>query len=345
MKKFLFYSLTLIVGIVIFIIVIKEVGTQEIIKTVSGFSYWKWLAVIFAGLISFFIGVWRWRYIVRILTGKTIGLKFATYAKAIGWTIAYITPIAYIGGEPHKVYLLKEEANIGWESAGASVIIDEVLELSMALLFLIAGAVFLFIKFSVPLILFVVLGSSIGTLVILWLIFWRQTKNGKGFISFFIQLLSLHRIKWVNGIQEKIKIAEKQTANFFKNHEKQFFAALSLAFLERIVLITTFWLIVEFLGERTNIFQIMAIMALTVAVNFLPLPASLGGQEASQTIVFNLFGLGAATGLVFSLILRVLCIGGVLIGLFFLLSFEFKIVKQKAAAYGERLANFFDKFS
>jgi uncharacterized protein (TIRG00374 family) len=323
----------------------SEVGVREIFKTVSVFSFWKWLIIVVVGLTSFFIGVWRWRYIIRILTGKNIGLKLAIYAKAIGWTIAYITPIAYIGGEPHKVYLLKEEADIDWESAGASVIIDEVLELSMALLFLIAGAVFLFVKFSVPAILFVVLGSSIGTLVVLWLIFWRQTKNGRGFLSFLIGLLNLNKIKWVNGIQEKIKAAEKQTANFFKNHKKQFFAALSLAFLERAALITTFWLMVEFLGERTNIFQIMAVMALTVAVNFLPLPASLGGQEASQTIVFDLFGMGAVTGLVFSLILRILCVGGVLIGLIFLLSFEFKIIKQKTVAFGERIFNFFDRFS
>jgi uncharacterized protein (TIRG00374 family) len=345
MKKFIFYSITLLAGIIIFIFVVREVGTNEIFETISAFSYWKWLVVIFVGLISFFIGVERWRYIIKALTGKKLSFKFATYAKTIGWTISYITPISYIGGEPHKVYLLKQEADIDWGPAGASVFIDEVLDLSMALLFLIIGAIFLFIKFSVPRVLFFVLAGSIGTLVILWLVFWRQTHTGKGFMSFFIQLLRLDKIKWVNGIQEKIKIVERQTADFFKNHKRQFFVALSLAFSERIVLITTFWLIVEFLGQHTNIFQIMGIMALTVAVNFLPLPASLGGQEASQTVVFNLFGLGPATGLVFSLILRILCIGGVVVGLLFLLNFEFKIIKQKLAALGERLTNFFSKFS
>lgn len=345
MKKFLFYSLTLLAGVIIFVLVIKEIGAQEITRTIAAFSYWKWLVVIVTSLLSFFIGVFRWRYIIKILTNKSLGFKLAIYAKTIGWTIAYITPIAYIGGEPHKVYLLKEEGGIDWELAGASVIIDEVLDLSMALLFLMVGTIFLFLKFSVPKILMLVLGGAIATCAILWLIFWRQTKNNKGFLSFFIQLFHLDKIRWVNGVQEKIRTAEEQTSNFFRNHKKAFLISLGLAFLERLTLITSFWLIVEFLGNRINIFQILGIMALTVAVYFLPLPASLGSHEASQTVIFKLFNLGSSTGLVFSLIIRILSLAGVVIGLLFLLNFEFKIIKRKASAVGNKLIGFFDKFS
>lgn len=345
MKKFLFYGLTLLAGVIIFVFVINDVGTKEIAKTIAAFSYWKWLAVLFVGLVSFFIGVIRWRYIIKVLTGKSISLKLATYARTIGWTIAYITPIAYIGGEPHKVYLLKQEGGINWEPAGASVIIDEVLDLSMALLFLVAGTIFLFLKFSVPKILMLILGGAVATCLILWLIFWRQTKNNKGFFSFFIQLFYLDKIKWVNGVQEKIKIAETQTSNFFRNHKQAFLASLGLAFLERLILIINYWLIVEFLGNHIDIFQIMGITALTVAVYFLPLPASLGGQEASQAIIFKLFSLGSSTGLVFSLIIRILSLAGVMIGLIFLLNFEFKIIRQKMSKFGNRLLNYYDKFS
>ncbi|MBU1102531.1 flippase-like domain-containing protein [Patescibacteria group bacterium] len=344
MKKFLFYTLTLAAGIIIFILVIGEVGGKEIAKAMAYFPFWKWAVVTATGLISFCVGILRWRFIIKILTGKNLPLKLITMAKTIGWTIAYITPISYIGGEPHKIHLLKDQADIDWEPAGASVIIDEVLELSVALLFLVVGVIFLFLKFSMPAILWLFLGGAMATCITLWLIFWRQTKSGKGFVSFFIRLFSLDKIKWVNGIQDKVKNAEKQTRNFFHYHKRAFGAALALAFLERFILIITFWLMVEFLGGRTNIFQIMGIMSLTVAVNFLPLPASLGGQEASQTIVFGIFGLGAGTGLAFSLILRVLCLAGVVVGLIFLLNFELKIVKQKIAQAGERLNNFFGRF-
>jgi len=341
MKKILFYAFTLLAGLIIFILVIKKVGTQEIIKAIDFFDWWKWLVILLVGLASFFIGVWRWKYIIKVLTGKNIGLKLATTAKTIGWTIAYITPIAYIGGEPHKVYLLKEEGGINWETAGASVIIDEVLDLSVSLLFLLLGAIFLIIKFSVPKILILFLAGGLTTCLVLWLIFWRQTKNGRGFISFFIQLFGLNRLKWVNNIQGRIETAEQETAGFFRYHRLSFFYALLLAFLERLTLIAAFWLIVEFLGHQINLFQVMSIMALSVAVYFLPLPASLGGQEASQVIIFNLFGLGAGTGLAFSLIIRILSLGAVLAGLFFLLGFEFKIFKQKIIAFGSRFEKLF----
>ncbi len=345
MKKFFFYFLTLLAGLVIFVAVIKEVGAKEIIKTFDAFSCWKWSIVIVVGLISFFIGVWRWQYIIKILTGKSLSFKLVTIARTIGWTISYVTPISYIGGEPHKIHILKDQGGIDWEPAGASVIIDEVLDLSMALLFLLVGVIFLFLKFSVPQILWLFLIGALGTCLVLWLIFWRQTKNGKGFVSFFIQLFSLDKIKWVNGIQYKIKESERQTSIFFHHHKQAFSNALLLAFLERLILIIDFWLIVEFLGIQTNIFQIMSIMALTVVVNFLPLPASLGGQEAGQTIVFGVLGLGAGAGLVFSLILRVLALAGVLMGLIFLLNFELKIIKQKAIAFSEKLERFFSKSS
>lgn len=196
-----------------------------------------------------------------------------------------------------------------------------------------------------PPLLIVILGGTIATCLTLWYLFYRQTNSGKGFVSFFIQLLNLHKIKWVNHIQERLRQAEIQTSHFFKNHKKAFALTLALSFFERLILIINYWLIVLFLGSQISLAQIMAIMALSVAVYLLPLPASLGGQEAGQTIVFGVFGLGASTGLVFSLIIRTMSLAGVIIGLIFLLNFEFKIIKQKASKFGNKLTGFFDKFS
>jgi len=65
MKKILFFGLSFLIGIFIFLLVVKWVKWQEMKEILFTFSYWKWAVIVGITLLIWFAAIWKWKFILH----------------------------------------------------------------------------------------------------------------------------------------------------------------------------------------------------------------------------------------------------------------------------------------
>lgn len=336
MNKLVFFALTLIVGIGLFIVVISNVGINKITDIILTLKIWHFAVLIALYGISFLISTYRWKIILNA-TGHTAPFRKILAARMAGQAINYLTPSGLIMGEPFKAMVLASENNMRMGSAMVSVVVEGAIFLSTLLLVVIIG-VFSFITYSAisqktTLIIF---GALAFLLVIFYLFYAKMIKrsakeaNEKGFFTYLIDLLRLNKISFVNNLRERIAKREGDVRNFFISHRKIVMLSILLSLAEIVVMLTAHWLAIFFLGHTLNLRTLLGVFSLMSISNILPLPGSLGGFELSQMFAFSFFNLGGqVTALAFSMITRIISLLYVVIGIIYLIHFEAKLMSGK----------------
>lgn len=333
MKKIIFLTFSLIFGFVLFFITLKQVGLENIISAISVLSFWQILFILGIFILNLLIGALRWKIVLKAQYPFRISFYDILIAKTVGHSINYLTPIIFAGGEPFKALVLKGRVKIPLDKAAISIVIEEVIFLSVSFLFVVLGMFFFFVRFTIsPIFGFLLFGIILFCLIMLYLFYSRTIRkapDGKGFFTFFIEIFHLDRVGIINGIKTKVSEAEKEISYFFRHRQAKLVEVSFLAVVEILLLLLTYWLIVIFLGQKLNFGEIISINALIHLISFIPIPAALGSFEWSQAFIFYLFGLGSNTGIAFSLIVRcvTLIIAG--LGIFLLIHFEIKALAKK----------------
>jgi len=348
MKKIVFLSISLIIGFVLFFIALKKVGLENIFYVLSRLTLWQIFLVFGMFLLGIIIGALRWKIVLNGQYPFPIRFSDILIAKFVGHSINYLTPVAFAGGEPFKALVLKTRAKVPIDKGITSIVIEEVIFLSVAFLFVVLGVIFLLSRFVLPLHFIVLLvGLVIFCLLILY-IFYSQTisnKNNKGFFIFFIEILHLDKIDIINGVKPKIVQIEQEISHFFKKQKAGVAGAGALAVIEILLLIFSYWLVMIFLKKYLTIAEAVSINALIHLVAIIPIPASLGSFEWSQAFIFSIFGLGSDSGIAFSLIVRCITLAVAGIGILLLIHFEIKALVEKIMAFVQKFEEVIvDKF-
>jgi len=337
MKKFIFFFFSTVFGVSLFIFVLKRVGWSEIWAALNILSGWQFFLIIFILSLGFLLCVWRWKIILHSQGYFKIPLTVLLRSKIVGFTLSYLTPAIYFGGEPLRALMLKEENGLDWEANITSIIIDKVLELTINGLIILTGLIYILTYFTLPSWLSWLLIGILFFCLGLAYFFYSRTIKKRGFFTSIINFFNLYQIEKIKGIQSNLQTIEKYLANFFSHQPRYLMTGLGLSLVGRGLSIVGAWLIIHFLGVEIGLITLLVFMALLYAVFFIPIPGSLGSQEASQALVFTLFGLGAHTGIAWILILRVIHLIGVAIGLLVLTHFQIKIWGRKIVGWLERL--------
>lgn len=343
LNKSLFFTLTLIIGGFIFITIIEKVGVEKIIKTVLAFRLQHFIILIILSIISSIAATLRWKIILDA-AGNITSFKKTYIARMIGNSINYLTPSGLILGEPFKAVVLSEKTGLSLGSTMASVIIEGSIFLSTLLLFVIIG-IFAFLTYSdvSARLTAIIAGVLILLLGVFYLFFSKmvkpsETHSEKGFFTFIIDALHLHKIPFINSIKKRIIRRENEIKKFFQFHKKTVFAAISLSALEIILNLTISWLTLYFLSLSVGLKALFGLFSLMNISNLIPLPASLGGFELSQIFAFGFFNLGGeATALAYTLINRLINLIIVSIGIGYLIQFELNNITKKAAEFSINL--------
>lgn len=326
MKKAIFISIALAVGVALFIVTGERVGWTTIGGAFKILGPLHILALVLVNGFSFILSAWRWQLIM-----KGIGMEktpfFPTFvAKTVGYAISYITPSVYIGGEPLRAWIYREETKSPWDKTVASIIADQAIDLTIAFLFVALGGGIVLLGIDLPFRVSLIVFSTIGFCAILTVTFYWRIMQRKGFFLALVKKVSKFR-KNDNGqnqVTDWVKETEEIVSDYFQNRDHKFWLVVLLGFFIRFFSFLTAWLVVVFLGASVNFFYVLAFITLILVIYFLPVPAAFGVHEGSQALIFSYFGLGASTGVAFSLILRGLAVAGTLFGLLFLFYFQWK---------------------
>jgi len=117
---------------------------------VSAISFWQFLLALGILSLSFLSGTLRWKIIIKSQLSQKVSFLDILIARIVGVSINYLTPVVFLGGQPIKAYILKERSKVSLDKVVVSIIIEEVIFLSVLLFFVILGVAFLFLRFPLP---------------------------------------------------------------------------------------------------------------------------------------------------------------------------------------------------
>jgi len=319
MKKFLLFLISLVIGGLLFIWVIKLVGWQEIKRAFLVFTGWHGLAVFSLTFLLALAVTWKWKVILK---GEEVDISFLELFRfyLAGFSLTYLFPMIFWGGETFRAYLLKRKNSVSWSKGMASVIIDRIFDWTTNLIIVFFGIIFFVLTIGLPP---KKLAIIFGGTFILWFLavsfFYFKVFRRESLAKFF---LNLANYKTQNS--EPLEV-EKELFNFFKIKKISLWKGIGLAFFEELINFIRIWFLVLFFGKNISFLPILSIDGFSYLATMIPISASLGTYDMIQTFAFSALGLGANFGAAFALIIRGAEIILALIGAGFLLRLGVKL--------------------
>jgi len=265
--------------------------------------------MFFPALVQEILFALAWQYSVN---GRIPDFFKIFLANIAGESVSYITPGAFIVGEPLRAILLKHHA--GAHSSTASVIISRTTRAISMVVFVAISLLVSLYFFQMPMLIKTAFGIvlallSVGIFIFLYLqkiglfasiIKWANRLKLPGWaerkVNHFIQKKGSHLLKLDNHLM-----------NFYKNEPGRFCFSLIVSVLGWATGAFEIYLFLKFLGMPVSIVMAMVIEALSLVINtcFLFMPGKIGTQEAGKVFIFKIFGMLAETGLTVGLLRRV----------------------------------------
>jgi uncharacterized protein (TIRG00374 family) len=295
---------------------------------VAGLAVVAWLVtrIGFAPLVSSFTELsWRLAIVCLpfaiVLAVDTLGFRYAFArtnisflsllgARLAGETVNLITPLASVGGEAMKAWLLRRDARLG-ESVPALIIAKTTNTIAQTL-FLMLGIVAAWWAFPE--------GSNFSTTM--WGLLGVEVLAVGGFVG--AQLGGLFRrggrvLKLVGseGGAEHAQALDEALRAFYRGQPRRLGLSIGFHLAGWVLGTIETLLVLHFLGAPVSIPTALVIEAFGSAVRFASfmVPASLGTLEGANAALFHGLGLGASAGLTFTLVRRARQIVWVVIGL------------------------------
>jgi len=338
MKKIIFFIISALIGLALFVGVIWKVGLNQILQTINYFSISKWFVILLLSIAQFYVTLYRWKIVLKS-QGFNVPLIKLLASKLVGFSVDYMTPSPNVGGEAIRAYVLKKDTGIGFSHGLASVIIDKVMDFSYALPFVLFGIFFVLIKFSMSWQIIICLLFISSTFIFLICLFYYNTLRRKEFFGAIIRFLQLHRLSFMAKAMDKIAQFERIIIDFFHRDKKTFYKGLSLSLLGGIIGISWIWLILFFLGLHVNFLQVLLIATLTVITFLLPIPGSFGSTETGEVLIFSAIGFRPEYAIAYILIFRSIDLFKVGIGFLFLSHFGLRFSQTIIRGEGVKLPN------
>lgn len=295
MKRFLVFVVFLVVGIILFSSVVRTVGWQEIWNLIQEFWGEKGILLFVLTLLMLFLGVVRWREILRYQGYK---ISFFSLCKQYfgGFSLSFFVPMVFLGSELFRAYALKEFHQVPLQRGIVSVVVERFLEITTYLFIIGAGIIFLILSKSVLMPVFfwwiisgvVILGGAL-------LFFYLKSHRKESIIRMFFP-----RIKGNNGFLEM----EQEILHFFRLRNRAFWEGLFLSFSKVSFALLRTFVLAGFLGKFIGLFTAITITGFSFLSLLIPIPGQLGVHEALQVLVFQSLGFQGHTGAAFAFLVR-----------------------------------------
>lgn len=284
--------------------ILFAIGIVLIAAVVAFFGFSEVVSVIAAADINYIIlAVLLQIAILLLLAGRLLlisrkynhlGFRDAFKVSMSGMAVSMLTPIAKIGGEPLKIYLLKKK--IGGSKSTAIIAVDTLAELASSLF--VVFIVFVMFSREIP---GIISSSFIAFLVITAIVI-------AGMLKLLLNPRWMRRlIRWATRkVSRFAHVRKKDYAELFYNafrvllsDRKIIASAFGISFATKLAEFARMWLVFGAIGSFLGWDVIVIVWSVILVLYLVPwLPGSLGLVElfGAGTLVF--FGLtsGAAAG-------------------------------------------------
>ncbi|MBM3277352.1 MAG: flippase-like domain-containing protein [Candidatus Handelsmanbacteria bacterium] len=240
-------------------------------------------------------------------------------AKLAGDAVSQLTPLANLGGEPLKAYLLRGQAPTSLSLA--AVVVNKTTQVLTGLVF--SSLSFLMVVFywdlphalprSVELGLAAILvatGLMLGVL-------YRQQRRLFSSLLGWVQRLGI-KTDWIESKMTKAQRIDRHIGHFYHRHKGRLSAVALCHALSWLLGTCETYVILQALGVDIDFGMALLITSLSVSINslFFFMPSNIGVLEGSQVFLFLTLGLSPAAGLSMGIVKRLrkvfwICLGWV----------------------------------
>ena len=248
-------------------------------------------------------------------------LRILFMAKLAGEAINQLTPLANIGGEPLKAYLLKRESPT---SRGlASVVINKTAQAITGLIFTAIGLSLVIFYWALPQAIPLPIQIGLGALLSVGgLLIWGLWRKQQHMFSSLLNLLARLGVRTDQLERRMVKAAsiDHCISQFYRDYKKRFLLVMFFHSLGWILGVFETFVILRTLGAQIDFSVAFLITSLTLIINslFFFMPSNIGVLEGGQVFLLITLGLNPAMGLSLGIVKRMRKIFWISIGWLFL---------------------------
>ncbi len=290
-------------GLVLFLWVLKTQDLSAVWHQVRGLQ-WRFVWVVLFYPVIFGLDTLGWRYTFNRQIQAKVRWDRLFRARLAGEAINYVTPTAWVGGEPVKAYLLSKRYGIPMADGMASVVIAKTTFSISMFFFIVTGIIATLVTHRVNpatfrwvWILLPALGISLGAFFLVQ--FLRPFQQGVSMLTRIVP-------GWLRSLGSKVLEWDETLVRFYRQSPKTVLLSLGFHLLGWAAGVLEGFLILRLLGipvSRTTAWSIESLWIRLKPGAFL-IPASLGASEGLSLLVCTGLGLSAVSGLALALIRR-----------------------------------------
>jgi uncharacterized protein (TIRG00374 family) len=297
------HKIMLAVGLVLLVLLIGKMGLRAVLKELE-FLGWMWLPFLALEFMGETIHAMGWRRCLPREFQRLPFLKIAMIRQA-GMAFNYLTPTAQIGGELIRGTLLAREGRP--DQAAAGVIVGKLAILTAKMVVVAVWSVLALSVVRMPRELW--MGWLGGTALLVLAAGALCFAQRRGRLSQVSAILRKRRIGPIRAdrFAETIERVDHELRDFQEQRPGDLVAAISWHFLGYSCGLLQVIAFMAAMGYP-DLWQVaMAVWALGAWLDIMGfmIPAGIGVQEGSRTLVFHVLGLGDLSGLALGLAQRV----------------------------------------
>lgn len=315
MKSRLLSIISLIVGMVLFIFLLKQTGTAEVIQRVRALGF-GFLLIVLISVIRQVARAYAW---LRCMSddSRSIGLWAILRARLAGDAMADLTAAGPVIGEPIKISQLKGKLRLT-ELASSLAVENLAYTISVCLMVMVG---------TMTLLTFFAVGESLRTASLLTLLFVTCL-----LLSGFVILRRRMRIvsRLIASIfamfnreynkMDRVHELENYVFDFYARRQADF---LIVAFCEltfHLAGVIEIYATLRLIDAPTTLLIAFILEGVNRVINvvFAFVPAMIGVDEAGTGLLANVLGLGTITGVTLAIVRKARMLVWIALGLLFL---------------------------
>jgi uncharacterized protein (TIRG00374 family) len=306
-------------GLLLLGFLVGKVGLAEILRNLSlmGWSFLHVLLLAFGWHVTNSIA-WSFAFPADAFRPRLTALFMS---KLAGEAVNQLTPLANLGGEPLKAYLLRQQSPT---SRGlASVVINKTAQLFTGLGFTAVGLSLVILHWDLPQAAPLPVQAGLGVLALataaLLVGLWRGQRHLFSSLLGFVRRFGIRLDIIERRVAKAVRIDEN-ISSFYGQYKGRFAAVLAFHACGWLLGTCETWVILRGLGVGVDFEIAFLITSLTVVINslFFFMPSNIGVLEGGQVFLFLTLGLDPALGLSLGIVKRMRKIFWISVGWLFL---------------------------
>lgn len=322
--------LFLLIGLAAIVIMIANIGIEEIIRNIRMTAWW-FLAIIAVRCLVYPLNTLSWQQVILPEKGDRSRISFSHLLNITisGYAINYITPVMALGGEPYRILRLKDY--IGTRRATSSVLMYAIMHILSHFVFWIIGFVLILIYPSTTRTIKII--SVVFIILCALAAFFIAKFYKKGVVVNFFNLLCKvpYLNRWMKkkmtpNFCESIAEVDERVRDLYLNHKRRFFASLCLETLSRIVGCLEILFIMQAIGIEIGLVEAIVISTGTsLFANLIFFsPMQLGTKEGGLILALKSIGLPSRHGVYIGLAMRISELFWIIVGIVLIKLYRYK---------------------